>query len=77
VAGLVALWGRIVRGHKGVYRAQYAYPAAFWALPQDWITQLASVYGVPILPVPDGREQLLAQAAEVRATWVHVPGSVR
>jgi len=75
-AGFVALWGKVVRGDTGVYRAQYAYPAALWtpSYEQYRIRSVASQYGVPLLPIPLSQEMLLAQAAQVRASWVDVPG---
>jgi hypothetical protein len=76
VGGFVAMWGRIVLGTTGVYRAQYAYPAALWSNSSNsrmWLTQLAEQYGVPILPLPQDRQMLLEQVSIVRSTWVSVP----
>jgi hypothetical protein len=42
VLGLVWLWGRVICGTRGVWRGQYAYPAALVSLSDDVDTRLRS-----------------------------------
>jgi hypothetical protein len=46
IIGEVFLWGTVVNGTKG-YRAQYAYPRAFYNVPAT-IEEFISPYGVPM-----------------------------
>lgn len=59
--GLVALWGRIVTGDHGVYRAEYAYPLALFMNPQSdngTIQKTAAEYHTSYLRCPDNLDDL-------------------
>ena len=74
--GLVALWGRVVRGERGVLRAAHAYPAALLdpgphglPIPRSdppRLDRVAEAYGVPVLPLPRTPSALLEVAEWVR-----------
>lgn len=67
--GLVALWGRIVTGDNGVYRAEYAYPLALFMNPQSnngTIQKTASEYHISYLRCPDNLDDLHSDIESAR-----------
>jgi hypothetical protein len=70
VLGRVALWGRIVRGDKGL-RAEFAYPLSLvqgwlgtYFVPiadHEWLLELSEDYGVPLSPLDEDAVRQIVQ----------------
>lgn len=74
VAGVVALWGKVIVGDNGIYRAQYGYPAALFAAAgvplESAFPRIAQKYQMSLLPFPESRDHLEALIRELRRTLV-------
>ena len=89
----MALWGRIVRGDKGL-RAEFAYPLSLvqgwlgtYFVPiadHKWLLELSEDYGVPLSPLDeDAVRQIVQREGELsdpkfqEAQLAHLPPRVR
>lgn len=74
LVGIVALWGRVLLGSTGVYRAQYGYPVALFA--SDISQALAETYGISAIPVPTTTPALFEAFEWARTQLKAVPQEV-
>lgn len=62
--GIVALWGRVLLGENGIYRAERAYPVALFAAGHSETT--ARAYGISVVPMPTSLDALRATFENAR-----------